>query len=101
MYLIKLSNNYSQFFNFEYESIKYNVHILYNYRASSWSMSIGNEDIKKNGIGMLIGTDLLKSYGFDFALYMININNNYEDAGVKNLSSDFRLLLLSNDEINE
>lgn len=103
MIVIPLIPYPEQVFKITLDAISYEMRVLYNTRSGYWTI-----DMSENGVPLLFGvpllggTDILIQHTIAIKnLFVINVDNANVDATVDNLGEVVKLILLTEQELND
>ncbi len=101
---IPLGNEPEQKFSVTINEIIWDFRVLYNLRYGVWTLDIskGGEDIVL-GITMLSGINIIDQYRSILDIdnmWMVNLDDNNEEATVDNLGVVAKLFVLTSEELN-
>ena len=100
---IPLTNSPESFFRIELNGKQLDFRTLYNSRDGVWSFDVSeNGSPLKNGISLVLGTDLLKAYNTGIGSFvMVDTENNGVDADADSIGTRQILLYYTPEEVEE
>ena len=102
MIQIPLTNDPAQSFSIDLNDVLYDVGVTYNTRAAVWMLDLVSDDDALYGIALVSGVNLLQQHPFALdSLFLINLSDSASDPATDNLSDDFALVSLTDEEIAE
>ena len=99
---IPLNSNPEQLFSITLNNNLYDCRVILNSRTGIWSISFAKSgtDIL-NGIPLLSGIDILKQFNLPIQnMYIVNLENQNNDASKTNLGTVAKLFILTDAEVS-
>ena len=98
---IPLNSTPEQLFTIILDEVIYDCRVIINSRTGLWTMSIASEGVDLvNGVALVGGVDILKQHNLPINnIFLIDTNNTRLNAGVDNLGTAFRLVILTEEEL--
>lgn len=99
---IPLTNAPAQEFSITIGDNTYGLRVIFNSRGGFWSLNIAQDNLPiVNGIGLLGGVDIVKQYPINISnVFIVNLDDDTQDATVDNLGTTCKLLVLTDAELN-
>ena len=98
---VPLTNNAESKFRIKLEDRQLDFRVIFNSRNGTWSADISENDVDLiNGIGLVMGVDILSSYNLDIgALVMVDTESLHKDATFDSLGTRNILLHYTSSEL--
>jgi hypothetical protein len=99
-----LTGEPAQSLRVELEGELYNMRITYNERANTWGLDLADVDAVPlaSGVLLVVGADLIDAYKLGIGgLFMVEIGTTGGDAGANNLGDVYKLIYLTEQEVED